>query len=117
MDLALIFYHAIAIYLSGIFDYHQSIYMRFNIPTPVLSKPVIAQHMGSILERVNAALKHTNLSGILFLFPLRVAGARATQRADQQRITDMLNMISSQGFVVSQAFEEDLDNVWQKRQV
>lgn len=115
MDLALIFYHAVSIYLSGIFDYYQSIYVRFNIPTPVLSRSDIDQHVELILESVNTALQHTNLSGILFLFPLRVAGARVTKRTDQQRVTDMLKMISSQGFVVSQAFMEDLDTVWETR--
>ena len=115
MDLALVYYQAISIYLSGIFDYHQTIYTRFKISTPTLSVSDITYHLKAILDGVDAALHSTRLPGILFVFPLRVAGARATERAQQQRIKDMLKIISTKGFVVSQAFEEDLEFVWEKR--
>lgn len=115
MELALIYYHAISIYLSGIFDYHSVIYRSFDLSIPILLSSDVDQHVNSLLGRVKVALCHTHLSGLLFLFPLRVAGARAFTQAHQQKVKDLLKLISAQGIAVSQAFIDDLAWVWEGR--
>jgi hypothetical protein len=59
------------------------------------------------------ALKTTNLAGILFFFPLRVAGARARSVGQRSIILDLLGHISSRSFVVADAFVSDLKSLWE----
>lgn len=107
--LATIYYHAISIYLSGIFDY-RSEFRRTDAPT--LPQHVIQNHVDAILLHATAALKTRNIGGILFLFPLRVAGARVTTIQETDVILNMLKDISSRGFIVANAFISDLQNLW-----
>ncbi|KIN06342.1 hypothetical protein OIDMADRAFT_176424 [Oidiodendron maius Zn] len=108
--LAIIYFHAISIYLSGIFDYHS----QFNdMPTPALSQPVIQGHVNMILTKTTIAMKTTNLSPLLFFFPLRVAGARVTSILEAGFILELLQEISNRSFPVAEAFTEDLKNLWQ----
>lgn len=115
MGLAWIYYHAISIYLSGVFDYHSDVYSSLDISTPILSGADITQHVESLLKRVEAALCRTRLSGLLFLFPLRVAGARAFTEAHQQKVKGLLKLTSAQGLAASQAFIDDLARLWEDR--
>jgi hypothetical protein len=57
------------------------------------------------------ALRSTSLAGILFFFPLRVAGARSRSSVvNQARILIMLKEVRKRNFVVADAFVEDLEN-------
>jgi hypothetical protein len=79
--LANIYFHAISIYLSGLFDYR---YQFNQILSASLPPDNIQIHVCEILHHTEVAMKTTRLAGILFFFPLRVAGARArtsTQRS------------------------------------
>jgi Fungal specific transcription factor domain len=111
MHLADIYYHAISIYLSGIFDHH-TVYTDLAITTPTLSQAQIDSHLDAILGGVDATLKHTNLAGVLFLFPLRVAGARAREKRQQETLVGLLKTIAQKGFRVSEAFITDLGELW-----
>jgi hypothetical protein len=112
--LAVIYYHAISIYLSGIFDYR----FQFNqIVTPTLSQPRIEHHVDMILSKTQVALETTNLGGVLFFFPLRVAGARATCQGEKTMILEMLKEISRRSFVVADAFKTDLEELWQNNEL
>jgi hypothetical protein len=107
--LAIIYYHAISIFLSGIFDYHS----QFNqMRTPTLSQPLIETHVSAILSGTKDALNLTNLGGLLFLFPLRVVGARTTFLEQNAAIITMLREISKRSFVVADSISSDLDELW-----
>lgn len=110
--LATIYFHGISIYLSGIFDYHT----QFNkIPTPTISQAVVQNHVDEILRLTEISLKTANLGGVLFFFPLRVAGARVTTARETESICAMLAEISMRGFVVADAFTADLKSVWRRK--
>jgi len=79
---------------------------------PKLSPSQIQNHVSSILSEAQRALKTTNLGGVLFFFPLRVAGARVTTKFESDMILTMLEEISKRSFVVAKAFVSDLQSVW-----
>ena len=110
--LATIYFCAISIYLSGIFDYRT----QFNtIPTPTISQDVVQNHVDEILRMTEISLKTANLAAVLFFFPLRVAGARVTTARETELICTMLREISMRGFVVADAFRADLKSVWRQK--
>jgi hypothetical protein len=114
MVLATIYHHAISIYLSGTFDYFPY-WDESGIPTPSIPSSQIQAHVKAILGMVAMALNETNLAGILFLFPLRVAGARAQSLEHKVEITRMLGIITKKGFVVADAFMMDLEDLWERK--
>ena len=109
--LAVIYYHAISIYLSGTFDYFPY-WDENHVQAPTLSSSQIQAHVAVILRMIANELKETNLASILFLFPLRVAGARARSAGQRLEIARMLGEITSRGFVVADAFTIDLEELW-----
>jgi hypothetical protein len=111
MTLSLIFYNAITIYLSGLFDYFPYWHER-HILSPIILRSEVEERLQMIMTGVDHALKHTNLAGVLFMFPLRVAGARAKTVEQRSLIEGMLNNISKRGFVVADSFVVDLKQVW-----
>ena len=116
MTIAFSYYHAISIYLSGIFDYHRHWTDR-HISTPELSSLEIQAHVSAILTMVGKALKEGTLAAILFFFPLRVAGARARTLERRHEISVLLHLISNKGFVVADAFVTDLGDLWGKNPI
>lgn len=107
--LAKIYYHSISIYLSGLFDYHS----QYNeILNPTLQFETVQFHVNEILNTATEALLTTNLAGILFFFPLRVAGARAVTSIQKALILGMLREISKRSYIVADAFVEDLQGLW-----
>lgn len=107
--LAKVYYHATSIYLSGLFDYR----FHYNeIPNPTLTFEAVQSHVNGILSTTLVALRSTNLSGVLFLFPLRVAGARAVSVDHKKLILSMLKEVSGRNFVVANAFVVDLEDLW-----
>jgi hypothetical protein len=114
MMLATIYHHAISIYLSGTFDYFPY-WDEIGIPTPSISSSQVQAHVKAILGMVATALNETNLAGILFLFPLRVAGARAQSLEHRVEIARMLGVITQKGFIVADAFTMDLDELWERK--
>ena len=110
--LATIYYHAISIFLSGIFDYRpQFVYIN----APSLPQNIIQYHVDAILSSTERALKATSLGGVLFFFPLRVTGARVTTEGEAGRIVKMLREISKRSFVVADAFTADLTELWEHK--
>ena len=114
MTLATCFHHAITIFLSGIFDYH-SCWLERDIPTPTIGAFEVQVHLYAILTITRFALDQTRLAGILFFFPLRVAGARAKEASHRHSIAGMLHEIFMRGFIVAAAFVDDLDQLWDYR--
>ena len=107
--LANIYFHAISIYLSGLYDYR---YQFNQILSASLPSDNIQIHVCEILHHTEDAMKTTRLAGILFFFPLRVAGARARTSAQRSAILSMLDRITERSFVVAQAFSQVLKSLW-----
>ncbi|KAH8892645.1 hypothetical protein GQ53DRAFT_719080 [Thozetella sp. PMI_491] len=110
---ARIFFAATSIYLSGVFDYDAIHWRALGISyIPVLSEDEVQTHVRVILQETNVALGRTDLSALLFLFPLRVAGARSREKWQRECIRNLLRRIEAD-FVVARAFGEELEKVWQ----
>lgn len=107
--LAIIYYHAISIYLTGLFDYRPQFDRTLY---PNLSASTMQAHVCSIISQIQTALSTTNIAGALFVFALRVAGARAVGEEQRSAILQMLVEISTRSFVVAEAFKLDLEELW-----
>ncbi len=110
MTVAWLFYAAISIYLSGIYDYSH-IWADSGILIPTLSVSIIDDHVLSILDITSLAIETKPLAGVLFLFPLRVAGARAYKFEQRLRIKGLLLKIAA-SFRAANAFFSDLEDLW-----
>lgn len=111
MLLSRIFFAAISIYLSGIFDYEIPHWHRLGLIPPTLDEQTVQTHTNTILGLSNLALDTTNLSPLLFLFPLRIAGARSRTKWQRDWITKLIYRIGG-GFAVANAIATELSYVW-----
>ncbi|KAL5346425.1 hypothetical protein ACLOAV_008696 [Pseudogymnoascus australis] len=110
--LALAYYNALLIFLSGSFDY----FPYWAAPNaPILPKSEITAHVTAILQLTDAALKTSRLAGALMFFPLRVAGSRAGGKEQRSEILGMLSRVAQRGFVVAGRIRDDLQEVWVER--
>ncbi|PNY28629.1 Uncharacterized protein TCAP_01448 [Tolypocladium capitatum] len=117
MLLARVFFAATSIYLSGIFDYSAVHWQRLRPRPATLDAATVLRHVACILGLTASALERSRLSPLLFLFPLRIAGARSRGRQGQQqrqrrRIMDLLGRVGGGGFVVAAAVGAELREVW-----
>ena len=110
MLLALIYYHAISILLSGIFDYFDH-WDECGIQTPTITSLEVQENVQQIIAMITTALQCSNLAGPIFLFPLRVAGARVQER-QSSTILWLLNEVSNRGFVVANTVSAELGERW-----
>ncbi|KAB5566309.1 fungal-specific transcription factor domain-containing protein [Coniochaeta sp. 2T2.1] len=108
-----IFFAAVSIYLSGIFDYEIAHWQqRWEMPVPTISEDRVQEHLRSILTLVER--QHTNLSPLLFLFPLRIAGARSCRLWQRERVMVLLARVGC-SFAVAETFRMELREVWRVR--
>lgn len=112
--LSRIFLAATSIYLSGNFDYDTPHWKTLGVPTPTLASEETEAYTAEILHHSDLALRTTDISGILLLFPVRVAGARAIHHWQRQCVRTLLLMIG-QRFAVAKPFLEELDELWEWR--
>lgn len=112
MLLSRIFFAAISIYLSGIFDYELTHWHQLGLIPPTLDEQAVQTHTNTILGLSSLALDATNLSPLLFLFPLRIAGARSRTQWQRDWITKLISRIGS-GFAVATAIATELSYVWE----
>ncbi|KAF6817401.1 C6 finger domain-containing protein [Colletotrichum musicola] len=110
-SLSLAYYSATSIYLSGNYDYDLAHWQTIGIAVPILSAAQIEEHFDAIVATVKQALKGSSLSPLLFLFPLRVAGARAKQDWQREAVTDLLRRVRRK-FIVADAMLEELGELW-----
>jgi hypothetical protein len=108
------FHAAASIYLSGIFDYSFPQWQNLHILVPTLPEIEVQLHLTSILVNSRKALEGTNLSPLLFLFPLRVAGSRSREVWQREEVLDLLKLVRG-GFAVAGAFIVDLEQRWHWR--
>ncbi|KAK0385723.1 hypothetical protein NLU13_6900 [Sarocladium strictum] len=109
-----IFFAAISIYLSGVFDYEVLHWRNWGLSVPTLQEDQVQRHVQTILELVRFALSHTTISPLLFLFSLRIAGARSYDWRRREEILDLLTKIGEQ-FTIANVFKTELGYVWQAR--
>jgi hypothetical protein len=110
--LALAYYSALLIFLSGNFDYFP---YWTGLRAPILSKSEVTQHVAAILQLTDTALRTSRLAGALMFFPLRVAGSRAGGKEQRREILEMLSRVAQKGFVVAGRIRDDLQEVWDER--
>ncbi|KFY46873.1 hypothetical protein V494_00283 [Pseudogymnoascus sp. VKM F-4513 (FW-928)] len=110
--LALAYYNALLIFLSGTFDY----FPYWVAPNaPILHKTEVTAHVAAILQLTDAAVKTSRLAGALMFFPLRVAGSRAGGQEQRGVILGILLRVAQRGFVVAGRIRDDLQEVWVER--
>lgn len=112
MLLSRVFFAAISIYLSGIFDYEITHWHRIGLIPPTLDEETVQIHTNAILQHSTLALDTTNLSPLLFLFPLRIAGARSRTRWQREWVKKLVTRIGG-GFAVATVILTDLIYVWE----
>lgn len=112
--LSSIYFSAISIFLSGIFDYEVLQWDKWQVAVPTLSEDAVQMHLGVVLTLTEAALSKTPLSPLLFLFPLRIAGSRSYERWQRDRVLRLLERIS-QSFAVAKIFKLELGHLWETR--
>jgi hypothetical protein len=114
--LARVFYAAISIYLSGVFDYELCHWQQLHLPVPIIDQDTIEQHVYTILTLADIGTNHTTLSPLLFLFPLRIAGARSRYQWQRDRVGALVDRIG-EAFAVASTIRGDLAQVWKIRAV
>ncbi|KAJ5593214.1 hypothetical protein N7537_010118, partial [Penicillium hordei] len=111
-NLALLYYHALLIFLSGNYDY----FPYWNkIPAPVLSPIEISEHLTTMLYLSGEVLHHSKIPGVMLLFPVTVAGARARRVDQKSEILNVLSEIFCRGFVVANRIRDNLLERWAER--
>ncbi|KAK9420131.1 hypothetical protein SUNI508_06659 [Seiridium unicorne] len=109
--LASAFFPAINIYLSGVYDYSAISWKNCGIDVPIIFREDVQGHVTTILRSTSLAWKRTNISHLLYLFPLRVAGARCKDKWHRDQIVALLRGVGTT-FVVAQSFEMELSMLW-----
>lgn len=105
-----IYLAASSIFLSGIYD-HRSIWLQTIEAVPTLSQPLIEYHVTTILDMTEFAMQQTNLSKLLFLYPLRVACARVWMEEQKDRLRCMFGVIQK-SFAVAHVFRTEVEELW-----
>ena len=108
-----VFNASTSIYLSGIFDYEIHHWQQHQLSPPTLGEEQIQWHTNTILRMVTCALNNaeSRLSSLLWLFPLRIAGARSRHPWQRETVLAMLSRVG-QDFVAANAMAEGLRAFW-----
>ncbi|KAG5953544.1 hypothetical protein E4U53_005006 [Claviceps sorghi] len=109
-----VFHASISIYLSGIFDYHLPQWQTLCLPVPTLTHDTITHHVRDIVVQAGTALDSTSLSPLLFLFPLRIAGARCRHEGQRNAVRRLVARIAKE-YAVGSTIEADLSALWEFR--
>ncbi|KAJ5359737.1 uncharacterized protein N7496_012150 [Penicillium cataractarum] len=106
---ALPYYHATLLFLFNTFDYYGCWNLDYS---PYLSRDDIGQHVDQILHQAGILLNSHGESGILLIFPLRVAGTRAETDDQRSAVLVLLDCIFKRGFIVVNRIKDDLHQFW-----
>jgi hypothetical protein len=110
-NIACIYYHAMSIYLSGLCDY-QVLPDEVDLSLP---EEEIQHHAESIISRCGKALNDGQVSVVLLLLPLRIAGNRCRTTDGCGEILRLLERIEG-GFGVAASFKGELIGIWAERE-
>ncbi|KAH6666541.1 hypothetical protein F5X68DRAFT_177034 [Plectosphaerella plurivora] len=111
MLLATAYHAAASIHLSGNFDYELQHWLEMGMEVPVLAPADVLIYFDTIIRSTRLSLKATSLSAVLFLFPLRVAGARAHTKSQQNAVAELLEEVKER-FIVGDAILSNLRELW-----
>ncbi|KAK2034484.1 hypothetical protein LX32DRAFT_634304, partial [Colletotrichum zoysiae] len=111
MLLSTVYYSATSIYLSGNYDYELSHWKAMGVGVQTLDSAEIEIHFDAITSTVKEAMRASSLSPLLFLFPLRIAGARAKQKFQQCLVKELLLEVRKK-FIVADAMLTELAELW-----
>ena len=103
------YYHATLLFLFNTFDYYGCWNLDYS---PYLSRNEIGQHVDQILHQAGILLNSPGESGLLLIFPLRVAGTRAETDDQRSAILTLLDCIFKRGFIVVNRIKDDLHQFW-----
>ncbi|THY51883.1 hypothetical protein D6C98_05487 [Aureobasidium pullulans] len=107
---AKIYLAATSIFLSGVYDY-RSVWLKHIEAVPTLPQTMIEEHLSTILDLTEYAMARTNLSTLLFLYPLRVACSRVWTLDERDRLRSMLGT-SKRSFAVAHVFIIEVEELW-----
>ena len=110
ISVAWMYYHALSIYLSGVFDYTLSEVCAI----PSLQDEEITVHLEGILKRSDEAVRQSQTSCVFLLLPLRIAGNRCSNWKQCQEVLDRIDVLRDQ-FAVATAFRTELLHTWSSR--
>lgn len=110
ISVAWMYYHALSIYLSGVFDYTLSEVCAI----PSLRDDEITVHLEGILKRSDEALQQSQTSRVFLLLPLRIAGNRCSNWKQCQAVLKRIDILRNQ-FAVATAFRTELLQIWSSR--
>lgn len=110
----MIFHAATNVYLSGVYDYDIMHWNNLGTVVSTLDEAEVQMHLATILGLSRTVLSEGKISPVLLLFPLRVAGARAREKWQQDVILKLLASIETT-FCVAGAFMHDLQKLWSAR--
>lgn len=108
--IAKIYLAATSIFLSGVYDY-RSIWLQITEATPALPQVFVEQHVNTILDLTEFAMQKTNLSSLLFLYPLRVACSRVWTCNQKDRLRNMFGVVQK-SFAVAHVFVAEVEELW-----
>ena len=109
-SVAWMYYHALSIYLSGVFDYIISEVCAI----PSLQDEEITVHLEGILKRSDEAIQHSQTSRVFLLLPLRIARNRCSNWKECQEVLKRLDILRDQ-FAVATAIRTELLQIWSSR--
>lgn len=112
-QLALIEFHALALFLCQTYSYYQC---WSDLTIPSLTKDRAEFHVRAIIDLAGMIEAAPHVPGVLLLFALRTAGVHAIDVALMRMVTQQLDLIYREGFIVSERIKLDLQEFWEDRQ-
>ncbi|KAK5993672.1 hypothetical protein PT974_07107 [Cladobotryum mycophilum] len=110
VQLAKSYYYATLLFLVRNYTYYTCWHGR---PIPSLTPDEISQHINDILMLAEGIVKTSDIPGVMLLFPLRMAGAHATEPLQRGKALSVLDQIHQKGFIVSDRIAVDLRELWE----
>lgn len=112
ISMAWIYYYAVSIYLSGIFDY--TLIGVCDSTGISMTDEQLTVHVEGILRWSEESLRHNQVSHVFLLIPLRIAGNRCSTSKQCQEVLKRLEILQGQ-FAVAAAFRTELLQLWSSR--
>ncbi|KAL3451394.1 fungal-specific transcription factor domain-containing protein [Aspergillus insuetus] len=113
INLALLKYHALLLFLSGGPD--DSFPNWINLPSPALTQSETCDHVTLILDLSEQVLRHGSAPGVLLFFPLTIAGCRAIREDQRGRVLSILDRVRCSGFGTAKRVSETILQCWARR--
>lgn len=107
---SLLYCNTLSIFLFNTFDYYACWHLGHS---PYLSAGEISYHVDQIFQRAELILDTLRGSGVLLIFPLRVAGTRAETTLQKAKALALLDRIVKSGFIVANRIKVDLQEFWE----